>query len=291
MSVTIAIPFYNAEKYLSDAIKSVFAQTHQDWELILIDDGSTDDSLKIAQSVKDPRVRVFSDGENKKLPARLNEITKLAKYDIIARMDADDFMSPYRIETQYEILNNRSDLDLVSTGLYSVLNDRTLVGYRGRSSDGITFNEIINKKKGIVHASVMARKSWHERNPYDETVPISQDFDLWIRTSNKNDLKIKIISDPLYIYREEGNVVAAKLWRFYRLERSHYIKYFDTRSKRIVFKIKSYAKTTIVFLLEYTIGLNYLFNRRSDNTDAVAYSKDLNSIFEIIDNVNVSGLI
>jgi len=82
--VTIGLPFYNAEKYLTDAIRAVFAQTHQHWELILIDDGSTDGSLKIAKSVQDPRVRVYSDGKNKKLAARLNEITKLAKYEYIA---------------------------------------------------------------------------------------------------------------------------------------------------------------------------------------------------------------
>jgi len=64
MSITIGMPFYNAEKYLADAIRSVFAQTYQDWELILMDDGSTDQSLEIAKSVDDPRVRVFSDGKN-----------------------------------------------------------------------------------------------------------------------------------------------------------------------------------------------------------------------------------
>ena len=81
MKITIAIPFYNAEEYLPDAIRSVFAQTFQDWELLLIDDGSTDASLAIANSVDDERVRVISDGKNKKLAARLNEVTQWAKYD------------------------------------------------------------------------------------------------------------------------------------------------------------------------------------------------------------------
>ena len=90
MAITIGIPFYNAEAYLADAIRSVFAQTYEDWELILIDDGSTDNSLAIARSVDDPRVRVYSDGKNKKLASRLNELTQLATYEFIARMDADD---------------------------------------------------------------------------------------------------------------------------------------------------------------------------------------------------------
>ena len=120
MFVSIGIPFYNAENFLLDAIRSVFAQTHKKWELILLDDGSEDRSLEIAQSIKDPRVRVYSDGKNKKLASRLNEIVKLAKYDIIARMDADDLMSPYRIKKQVEILAQNPHLDLISTGIYSV---------------------------------------------------------------------------------------------------------------------------------------------------------------------------
>ena len=59
--VSIGLPFFNAERFLIDAVKSVFAQTHQDWELILMDDGSTDRSLEIAKSIRDPRVRVYSD--------------------------------------------------------------------------------------------------------------------------------------------------------------------------------------------------------------------------------------
>src|SRR5690554_4188978 len=92
-SVSIGIPFFNAEAYLLDAIKSVFAQTHQNWELILLDDGSTDRSLEIARSIDDPRVRVYSDGQNKHLAARLNEIARLARYEYLARMDADDLMA------------------------------------------------------------------------------------------------------------------------------------------------------------------------------------------------------
>jgi glycosyltransferase involved in cell wall biosynthesis len=73
--MTIGIPFYNAEAYLGDAIRSIFAQTYHDWELILVDDGSTDRSLEIARAVRDPRVRVISDGQNRRLPYRLNQIT------------------------------------------------------------------------------------------------------------------------------------------------------------------------------------------------------------------------
>ena len=97
--VTIGLPFYNAEKYLALAIESVLQQTYTNWELLLLDDGSTDNSLSIAQSYaqKDSRIKVISDGKNKNLATRLNELPSLAQGLYLARMDADDIMHSARI--------------------------------------------------------------------------------------------------------------------------------------------------------------------------------------------------
>ena len=113
--ISIGIPFYNAEAYLEDAIKSVLAQTFQEWELILVDDGSSDGSLDIAKKYEqlDSRIRVISDGLNKKLPTRLNEIIKEAKFNLIARMDADDLMDIERLEKQYAFLSANPEYDLL----------------------------------------------------------------------------------------------------------------------------------------------------------------------------------
>ena len=115
-SLTIGIPFFNAEATLLDAVRSVFAQTHQDWELLLVDDGSTDRSLELARSIDDPRVRVYSDGRNKRLAARLNEISRLARFDHVARMDADDVCLPERLARRPDSLKSaareiRADAD------------------------------------------------------------------------------------------------------------------------------------------------------------------------------------
>ena len=96
MFITIGISIYNAELYLADAIKSIISQSFEKWELILIDDGSTDNSLSIAKlfAEQDSRIRIISDGQNKKLPCRLNQIIQEAKYEYITRMDEDDLISP-----------------------------------------------------------------------------------------------------------------------------------------------------------------------------------------------------
>ena len=261
MYVTIGIPFYNAEKYLLDAIKSVFAQTHKKWELILIDDGSTDNSLAIAKSIKDPRVRVYSDGKNLKLAARLNQITELAKYDYIARMDADDLMSPTRIEKQLKILKDYPEIDLVSTGILSIDENLDIIGYRVPNYNYISFELLLEKKgTGIVHASILSKKEWYKRNRYDEILKIAQDYELWLRGSSKNDLNIFLIKEPLYYYREFNNVNLNKILNAYKNDRQVIKKY--AKKHKLKFLIKSYIKTILVYIL-LKFGLNkFLLNQR-----------------------------
>ena len=126
--VTIGLPFYNAEKYLALAIESVLQQTYTDWELLLLDDGSTDNSLSIAQSYaqKDSRIKVISDGKNKNLATRLNELPSLAQGLYLARMDADDIMLPARIERQLAVLKAHPEIDVLGTNAY-IINDENAV--------------------------------------------------------------------------------------------------------------------------------------------------------------------
>lgn len=286
MKITIAIPFYNAEKYLPDAIRSVFAQTFQDWELLLIDDGSTDNSLAIAKSVKDNRIRVISDGKNKKLAARLNEVTSLATHDYILRMDADDLMMPNRIEKQLEILT-KNDVDIVTTGVYSVLNNLEIVGIRGTNYESVSFQDILSRKVGITHAALIAKKSWYQRNKYDESLSIAQDLDLWLRTSKKDDLKIISIAEPLYIYREEDNVTKRKLIRAYKNERNMIRKYVETSFNTLI--LKSYFKSLVVHLLDF-VGKIDLLQKNRGNKDIAESVAQFNEAISKIKNTKVSGL-
>ena len=287
MKITIAIPFYNAEEYLPDAIRSVFAQTFQDWELLLIDDGSTDGSLAIAKSVDDERVRVISDGKNKKLAARLNEVTQWAKHDYIVRMDADDLMMPDRIEKQLELFS-KNDVDIVTTGVYSVLNNLEIVGVRGVNYKSVIFEDILTRKVGITHAALIAKKSWYERNKYDESLSIAQDLDLWLRTSKKNDLKVISIDEPLYIYREENNVTRRKLIRAYKNERNMIRKYGENRFHILL--AKSYFKSLVVYLLDGMGKIDMLQKNRGKGVVSKEHISKFKEAITIIKNTKVKGL-
>ena len=126
--VTIGIPFFKDKEYLSAAIQSVINQTYQNWELILMDDGSSDGSLEIAKSFKDKRIRIVSDGKNKGLPSRLNEIVGLARGEFVARMDADDIMHPERIEKQVDYLIDHPEVNVLGTMAYVIDASNSIIG-------------------------------------------------------------------------------------------------------------------------------------------------------------------
>lgn len=281
IAVTIGISFYNAEATLLDAIRSVFAQTHTNWELILIDDGSTDRSLKLAQTINDPRITVYSDGENRRLAVRLNQLTKLAKYDFIARMDADDLMAPDRIEKQLEILIEKPDIDLVSTGVLSLNDNNDPVGVRVVSQEhALTAKKLLLGQSSIVHASVVARKEWYQRNCYHESYPVSQDNELWVRTYSSSDLNVFFLREPLYFYREDGSVTKEKLLRAYglgrRILRESANSNYSTLLKLYAY-FRSYFKSSTVVALSLTGKLDILRQRRSSkslsNTDKENFHK------------------
>lgn len=219
--VTIGIPVYNAEKYLLGAVSSVFCQDFSDWELIIVDDGSTDSSLDIAMSINDSRVRVISDGVNRRLPYRLNQIVSEARFNIIARMDADDLCSPRRLTRQLQVMADNPDLHIVTTGVCSIDDSGCPVGVRlaPQGEHQPTLRDMLRGRSKIVHASVIGRRDWFLRNPYDENQLLAEDYELWLRAYMKGDLNYGGVSEPLYFYREDGNVVPEKLLRAYESQR------------------------------------------------------------------------
>lgn len=279
--ISIGIPFYNAEEYLSDAIKSILAQSYQYWELMLVDDGSTDHSLEIAKqfALKDKRIRVISDGLNKKLPYRLNQIIDESKYDYIARMDADDLIHPDKLKIQLNFLENNKEFDLVSTGVISINNRNEIKGIRCVTKIYTDFSQV-KRHYPIVHASILARKNWYKRNKYNIGLPRAEDYELWCRTISNNDLKLAVLPEPLYYYREEGLVTAEKMKNSY----IDCLKIYKNFSENISYKevFKEHLKIHLIDILD-SLGLLQnivrLRNKKEIRQDLIVYNeKILNDI-------------
>lgn len=207
--VSIGLPFYNNESTIEDAVKSVLAQTYENWELIIVNDGGTDNSYaKLKSLYNHPKITWINDGTNKGLIARLNQISNIAKGDYLARMDADDMMDPERIEKQMNYLIQHPDVDLVDTATWSTDLDGVPNGKRG-FGDIATDPKDILRHAMLLHASVVGKTKWFRENQYDKDFVRAEDYELWCRTYSKS--KFGRIKEPLYIVREgKVNLAAYK---------------------------------------------------------------------------------
>ncbi len=242
--VTIGLPVYNAEIFIGDTIKSILNQSYKDFRLIILDDGSTDNSISIIKTFKDPRIELIVDGQNKGLPYRLNQLASLTKTKYLARMDADDIMHSDRIAQQLELLESNQNIDVLGTNAYSINEYNTVNGLRlNRSSN----NELI-KVNSFIHPTIMANTKWFKDNPYDEKAIRVEDAELWFRTSKKYNLYV--ITEPLLFYREFGEDYYKKyqkgiVSRFYISKK--YMESFDFYSS-LVWLIRGFK-----FIFKYLI--------------------------------------
>ena len=126
--ISVILPAYNAEKFLREAIDSILGQTYKNFELIVLNDGSTDRTEDIILAYDDPRIRYVKNEKNLKLIKTLNKGIDLAKGEYIARMDADDISLPRRFEIEVNYLQEHSDIDVVSCFPYNMSMNGVVLG-------------------------------------------------------------------------------------------------------------------------------------------------------------------
>jgi glycosyltransferase involved in cell wall biosynthesis len=199
--VTIGLPFFNNAALIRQAVRSVLNQTYTNWELLLIDDGSTDRAGCALDDLADSRILRRNHRENRGQTARLNEVTRCARGRFIARMDADDIMHPDRIRQQVEQLLNHPSVDLVSTACIVIDRNNRIVGLRRPPATPMRMRDFL-KSSHLVHPSVMATREFFVRNPYDERFIRSQDRELWCRTCGNS--RFTQMEAPLLFYREDN---------------------------------------------------------------------------------------
>ena len=197
--ISVVTAFYNTELYLKEAIESILAQDFEDFEFILIDDGSTDQSYQIADSFKDPRLKIFHQ-TNQGLSKTLNKGIELANSDFIMRLDADDIALPQRMRLQYDFLNSNSDY--VAIGSNAIIIDKDgkelYVTKQNLNWESIKTNLPINP---FYHSSVMMRKDIVNKcGGYPVSIRHHfEDIVLWNKLSKFG--KFSNLAEPLIKYR------------------------------------------------------------------------------------------
>lgn len=198
--VTVAMPVYNAGRYLRLAVLSIVKQTFTDWELLIIDDGSTDDALQNIADINDVRIQILRDGKNKGLAARLNECIDRARGQYLARMDQDDVSYPERFARQITALQHDPMLDLVASRAITIDEAGRLTGI---FPSAISHKEICARPwMGFyfVHPSWMGKKDWFQKYRY--TIPgpyFCEDQDLLLRSYQES--HFATLDEILFAYR------------------------------------------------------------------------------------------
>lgn len=195
--VSIGMPVLNGEQYLRLAIRSVLMQTFTNFELIICNDGSTDNSESIILSFNDARIKYIKNDVNQGISVSLNRIISISNGKYFARMDADDIMLSSRLQIQVNHLENHPNLDVIGSCAFTI-----------DSSNRLSFLYAINEQYTLkqafrqsvfIHPCVMGRLDWFRSNPYNPAFDGAEDFDLFLRTYSYS--AFQNLQVPLLFYR------------------------------------------------------------------------------------------
>ncbi len=179
------MPVRNAQAYIALSVRSLLRQTLDDFELLIINDGSSDETLRVLQSITDHRIRLLGDDQKRGISFRLNEGLDLANGRFIARMDADDVAAPSRLARQVEFLDRRAEVDLVGTAVAYIDEEGHFVG----SPREYPFSDFEIKcrlltSNCLLHPTVMFRQR-DDIFRYSTDFGFAQDYELWLRMASQ----------------------------------------------------------------------------------------------------------
>ena len=283
--VCVVIPFFDARETLRNAVFSVLNQSYHSWQLILLNDGSVDDSIAtIADLVDNERVLLVSDNRNRGLIYRLNQMVKLTDTSYIARMDADDLMHPDRLRLQMAAFSANPQLDIVSTGTAIMDSEYRVVGIR--CVDGQPTLSDYMKYGGLVHASCIFRRSFLERNRYDPEVFRAEDRELILRGLPNS--RYYCLTEPLYFCIEYDRFSKEKYLASYRAERKVILRHGPRLvgwPATVAYFLRSTMKIPVVHIMS-ALGVVKSITRPKPTY----YGGDLSHIQEIVDKILAMSL-
>lgn len=224
--VSIIIPSYNAAKYIKEAVDSALAQTYKNLEIVVVDDGSTDDTKTVLESyVASGRIRYIYQG-NKGLAGARNTGIRAAKGDYIAFLDADDLFLPDKVAEQIRVFEENPEYRICYSDLLHFSEDGQTYHHRYQYPSGDVFEPLLHRQLINPLTVMVERKMFEKYGFFDETLRRSEDWDLWLRWAHAGE-KFYYLNKPLarYRIRSAGNLSSAdsepemkekNLWLFSR---------------------------------------------------------------------------
>ncbi len=207
--ISVIIPTYNREDTIERSLKSVLNQTYLDFEVIIVDDFSSDGTLSVLSKFNDSRIKIIELDENKGANFARNIGIESAKGEYIAFQDSDDFWLPNKLERQIEIIHEKNcdvvvcdmiGIDEIDNSFYKILSNDRKSGY-------ITFEDLLYENF-VSTQMVIGRKEIFIENNFDISLPRFQDWELFLRISKKS--SIFFINDKLVIQYLQSNSLSKK---------------------------------------------------------------------------------
>lgn len=209
--ISVIMPVYNSEKYISSSIQSILNQTYTNFVFIIIDDASTDETPKLLSEFKkkDNRIVIFRNKKNEGVTKSLNNAIKKTRGKYIIRMDADDWSYPDRFRFQVELMEKNPDV--VVSGFYVEICDSNLKikNLRKYNLDDATIRKHIFRYSPFAHPATIWRARILKKNLYNEVISVSQDYELYFRVGKIG--KFMNLDKPLLKLRmHKGSVSMGK---------------------------------------------------------------------------------
>lgn len=264
--VTVLMPVYNAERFLKQAIESVLNQTFRDFEFLIINDGSTDESVSIIQSYTDERISLIHNEKNCGVIDTLNKGISLAKGKYIARMDADDICTPTRFERQVQYLEQHPKIAVLATHIFQINAEEEKLGTWDKDIQNNVPEDIFRtmaKTCCIAHPTVMMQTIIAREYLYNKKQKGSEDWDLWMRLLSDGK-RIDKVPEFLLRYRMHAASVTAIHNSNVRLEKKINkvrFTFLKGRLRKLRFKkFELFVVIAIIRTFARDIQLNHLPN-------------------------------
>lgn len=203
--VSVIIPTYNRARYICRAINSVLNQTFTDYEIIIVDDGSTDNTREVLAQYGN-RI-VYLSQSNKGISASRNRGISAAQGEYIAFLDSDDEWLPEKLTIQVDMLDKNERLGLACSRMLILDSDGKQRGYKPEERTGRNFRELIEIGGDLPTSTVMTRKACFDKvGVFDETLPPMEDFEMWVRIASRYDIYMMPEKVLAYYYTHDHQI-------------------------------------------------------------------------------------